>query len=265
MHSNTLILGAIIGDVIGSVYEWNNVKTTDFPLFKKETTFTDDSVLTLATMQALVSGSSYSKAYQEFGRKYPNRGYGDRFIGWLMEEHPQPYNSWGNDSAMRVSPIGWAFDTLEAVLEEAKKSAIVSHNHPEGIKGAQAVAAAVFLARKGKTKKEIKEYLTESFDYDLERTIDEIRPTYTFDVSCQGSVPVAIIAFLESTDFENAIRLAISIGGDSDTIACVTGAIAEAYYKEIPNYIIEEVLKVLPHECIAGMQSFSAFITRDEV
>jgi ADP-ribosylglycohydrolase len=251
------ILGAIIGDIIGSVYEWNNKKSLDFPLFKPETTFTDDSVLTIATMRAILDNEPYAKTYQEFGRNYPNRGYGERFIWWLMESNPKPYDSWGNGSAMRVSPIGWAFDTLEDVLHEAKKSAEISHNHPEGIKGAQAVATAVYLARKGKSKNEIKEYIGHNFSYDLERTIDEIRPTYEFDVSCQGSVPEAIIAFLESTDFENAIRLAISIGGDSDTIACITGAIAEAYYKEIPNNIIEKVGELLPEEFTNILEKFS--------
>jgi ADP-ribosyl-[dinitrogen reductase] hydrolase len=251
------ILGAIVGDVIGSVYEWNNVKSLDFPLFKSETTFTDDSVLTIASMKAILYSEHYTKTYQEFGRNYPNRGYGDRFIWWLMESIPKPYNSWGNGSAMRVSPIGWFFDTIEDVLEQAKKSAEVSHNHPEGIKGAQAVAAAVYLARNGKSKSEIKEYITHNFSYDLDRTIDEIRPIYEFDVSCQGSVPEAIIAFLESTDFENAIRLAISIGGDSDTIACITGALAEAYYKEIPNDIIEKVWELLPDEFANIVEEFT--------
>lgn len=251
------ILGAIVGDVIGSVYEWNNVKSLDFPLFNPETTFTDDSVLTIATMMAILHKENYTKTYQEFGRNYPNRGYGDRFIWWLMESNPKPYESFGNGSAMRVSPIGWFFDTIEDVLEQAKKSAEVSHNHPEGIKGAQAVAVAVYFARMGKSKNEIKEYISRNFSYDLGRTIDEIRPIYKFDVSCQGSVPEAIIAFLESTDFENAIRLAISIGGDSDTIACITGAIAEAYYKEIPNDIIEKVLELLPEDLLFNLNEFS--------
>ena len=245
MIKHKMVLGAIVGDVIGSVYEWNNVKTIEFSLFKAETNFTDDSVLTIATMKSLLDKKPYVNTYQDFGRNYPNRGYGDRFIWWLMDSNPKPYDSWGNGSAMRVSPVGWSFDNLEDVLHEAKKSAEVSHNHPEGIKGAQAVAAAVFLARNGKSKNEIRAYISTNFGYDLERTLDEIRPNFNFDVSCQGSVPEAIIAFLESTDFENSIRLAISIGGDSDTIACITGAIAEAYYKEIPNYIVDKVLELL--------------------
>jgi ADP-ribosyl-[dinitrogen reductase] hydrolase len=258
MNKNKLVLGAIVGDVIGSVYEWNNVKSLEFPLFKPETTFTDDSVLTIATMDALLQKATYVKSYQEFGRKYTSRGYGDRFLWWLMESNPKPYNSWGNGSSMRVSPIGWAFDSIDDVLKEAKKSAEVSHNHQEGIKGAQAVATAVYLARNGKSKNEIKEYITSNFNYNLERTLNEIRPTYKFDVSCQGSVPEAIIAFLESTDFENAIRLAISLGGDSDTIACITGAIAEAYYKEIPNHIIQKVLELLPEHFINIVDEFSS-------
>ena len=257
INQQNYILGAIIGDVIGSVYEWNNVKTIEFPLFKDETSFTDDSVLTIATMKAIVDKIPYQKAYQEYGRNYPNRGYGERFIWWLMEANPKPYDSWGNGSAMRVSPIGWTYDNLEDVLKEAKKSAEVSHNHPEGIKGAQAVASAVYLARNGNSKNEIKDYITKNFDYDLNRNLDEIRPKYKFDVSCQGSVPEAIIAFLESTDFENAIRLAISIGGDSDTIACISGAIAEAYYKEIPENIKNGVLELLPKEFMEFIDKFS--------
>ena len=257
MRQKNYILGAIIGDVIGSVYEWNNVRTTDFPLFKSATDFTDDSVLTFATMDCILNGLDYVKVYQAYGANFPRRGYGGRFSSWIYEEHPEPYNSWGNGSAMRVSPVGWAYDTLEEVLFQAKRSAEVTHNHPEGIKGAQATAAAVFLARKGKSKPEIKEFIEQTFLYNLDRSIDEIRPNFRFDESCQGTVPEAIIAFLESKDFESAIRLAISLGGDSDTIACITGGIAEAYYKEIPEYIIENTLKVLPLEVIQLLEDFA--------
>jgi ADP-ribosylglycohydrolase len=253
MTKQHLILGAIAGDIIGSPYEFNNVKTTRFDLFTKDTYFTDDSVLTIATMEALLKKLDYTETYQKYGRMYPYRGYGGHFEDWIYEEKPEPYNSWGNGSAMRASPIGWYCGTIEAVLEEAKKSAGVSHNHPEGIKGAQAVAASVFLARRGKTKKEIKEFITETFGYNLDRTLDEIRPEYKFDVSCQGSVPEAILAFLESDDFESAVRLAVSIGGDSDTIACVAGAIAEAFYGEIPAGIVDAVSVILGPDLLRGV------------
>lgn len=258
MKDKELILGAIIGDVIGSVFEWNNVKTTDFELFSKATDFTDDSVLTFATMDSILNGIDYSKSYQEYGRRFPNRGYGGNFQYWIHQKNPQPYNSWGNGSAMRVSPVGWAYNTLIEVLDEAERSATVTHNHPEGIKGAQAVASAVFLARQGSSKAEIKKFIKDKFAYDLERQLEEIRKTYVFDVSCQGSVPEAIIAFLESKDFEDAIRLAISIGGDSDTIACITGGIAEAFYKEVPEVIIDKTLKILPSAMIDLVEKFSS-------
>lgn len=251
------ILGAIAGDVIGSVYEWNNVKTKDFPLFGTKTDFTDDSVLTFATMDVLLNGGDYASAYQTYARKYPHRGYGGQFSSWIHAADPQPYNSWGNGSAMRVSPVGWAFDSLDKVLEEAQRSASVTHNHPEGIKGAQATAGAIFLARTGVAKAEIKQWAEQAFHYNLDLTIDQIRPTFRFDESCQGTVPQAITAFLESTDYEDAIRLAISLGGDSDTIACITGGIAEAYYQAIPETIIENTLKVLPEDMIQLIEKFS--------
>ena len=251
------ILGAIIGDCIGSVFEFHNLKSTEFHLFSKKTTFSDDSVLTFASMESILNGTSYSNAYQTFGRNYPNRGYGGNFLYWIYLDNPAPYLSFGNGAAMRISPVGWAYKNLDKVLLEAERSAKVSHNHPEGIKGAQATASAVFLARTGKSKAEIKEFIEEFFGYDLNRTIESIRPGYSFDVTCQGSVPEAIIAFLESNDFESTIRLAISLGGDSDTIACIAGSIAEAYYKEIPEFIIENTLKLLPQELIALVQEFS--------
>jgi len=252
-----LIIGAIVGDIIGSAYEWNNVKTTDFQLFGKRTDFTDDSVLTFATMDCILHQSDYTKGYQGYARNYPQRGYGGNFASWIQNDHPKPYNSWGNGSAMRVSPVGWAYDTLEEVLEQAQKSAEVTHNHREGIKGAQATASAVFLARNGSSKTDIKQYIEQTFNYNLDRSIEEIRPDFQFDESCQGTVPEAIIAFLESTDFENAIRLAISLGGDSDTIACITGGIAEAYYHDIPESIIEKSLSFLPAKLILLTEEFS--------
>jgi ADP-ribosylglycohydrolase len=253
MAKNRLILGAVAGDIIGSAYEFNNVKTTGFDLFTKDSFFTDDSVLTIATMEALLKQSDYTETYQRYGRMYPYRGYGGHFGDWIYRENPEPYNSWGNGSAMRASPIGWYCTTIQAVLEEAKRSAEVSHNHPEGMKGAQAVAASVFWARAGKTKKEIKEFATKTFGYNLDRTLDEIRPGYEFDESCQGSVPEAIIAFLESGDFESAVRLAVSLGGDSDTIACVAGAIAEAFYGEIPTDITDTVSMILGPDILRGV------------
>jgi ADP-ribosylglycohydrolase len=253
MAKQQLILGAVTGDIIGSAYEFENVKTTKFELFIKDTYFTDDSVLTIATMEVLLKKLNYAETYQKYGRMYPTRGYGGNFTDWLYAEKPEPYNSWGNGSAMRASPIGWYCDTIEAVLAEAKKSAEVSHNHIEGIKGAQAVAAAVFLARKGKSKKEIKEYITKTFEYNLDRPLDEIRPAYTFDVSCQGSVPEAIIAFLESADYESAVRLAVSLGGDSDTIACIAGGIAEAFYGEIPMEIVNTACMILGPDLLQGV------------
>jgi ADP-ribosylglycohydrolase len=257
MSEEKLIIGAIAGDIIGSVYEWHNVKTVDFDLFSHKSTFTDDSVLTLATMDAILNQRSYTESYQLFGRNYPKRGYGGHFQSWIHSKAPKPYNSWGNGSAMRVSPVGWYGNSVEDVMAEAQKSAEVTHNHPEGIKGAKATAVAVFMARVGKSKEDIKKFITDTFNYDLERKINEIRPDYAFDVSCQGSVPEALIAFLESADFESAIRLAISIGGDSDTIACITGGIAEAYYQVIPEYIIENVLKILPKGLAKIVEKFS--------
>ena len=257
MTKEKTILGAISGDVIGSVFEWHNIKSTNFNLFSPNSTFTDDSVLTVATMDALINKTDYAKVYQKYGRKYFNKGYGPHFHSWIYSNNPKPYNSWGNGSAMRVSPVGWFCTNMDDVLQEAKRSAEVTHNHPEGIKGAQATASAVFMARNGKTKTEIKDYITHTFNYDLERSINEIRPDYDFDVSCQGSVPEAIIAFLESTDFENAIRLAVSLGGDSDTIACTTGGIAEAFYKKIPDNIVDNVSSILTTELKSIIEIFS--------
>lgn len=239
--------GAIAGDIIGSVYEFDNIKTTDFPLFTNESDYTDDTIMTVAVADWLLNGGDLAKVMQRYGREYPypTGGYGGRFSGWLREKDPQPYNSWGNGSAMRVSAVGWMFDSLEKTLEVAKETAVVTHNHPEGIKGAQATAAAIYLARTGKSKQDIKLYIETTFSYDLGRTCDEIRPFYRFNESCHGTVPEAIIAFLDSSDFENAIRLAVSLGGDSDTLACITGGIAEAFYG-IPEDIEKQVYDKLP-------------------
>ncbi len=239
------MIGGIAGDIIGSVYEGHNIKRTDFPLFSPNSYSTDDTVLTVAVADAILTSSDYGSKLREWYQLYPDRGYGAGFRRWAASKKIRPRFSWGNGSAMRVSPIGFAFDTLDEVLSEARKSAEPSHSHEEGVKGAQAIAASVFLARKGCSKQYIKDYITTAFSYDLDRTVEHIRPKYRFDVSCQGSVPEAIIAFLESTDFESAIRLAVSLGGDSDTIACMTGGMAEAYYGGVPEDIQKQVFRKL--------------------
>ena len=250
------MLGAIAGDIIGSIYEFNNIRSTDFPLFSGRSDFTDDTVLTIATADCILNNGDYSSLYRKYYRKYPGRGYGGRFHEWGSSDHMGPYNSYGNGSAMRVSPIGFAYDSIDKALEEAERSATVTHNHPEGIKGAQAVASAIYLARNGKTKNEIREYITGSFKYDLNDTLDNIRSGYTFNETCQGSVPQSIIAFLESDDFEDAVRKAISIGGDSDTIACIIGGIAEAYYGGVPKDIQSDVLLRLDEEMLEIVSEF---------
>jgi ADP-ribosylglycohydrolase len=239
------MLGAICGDVIGSVYEFQGVKRHDFPLFTPESRFTDDTVLTCATADHLLNKIGYRKAYKKWGQTYPHAGYGGMFGRWLLNERAEPYQSYGNGAAMRVSPVGFLCDTVEATLAEARKSAEVTHDHPEGIKGAQAVASAIFYLRQGQSKKMIKAFVQEEFHYDLDRNLDMIRPDYEFNATCQGSVPEAIIAFLESDSFEDAVRNAVSLGGDSDTIACIAGALAEAHYESIPGMITETVFQRL--------------------
>ena len=239
------MIGAIAGDIIGSVYEWNRIKTKDFELFHAGCSFTDDSVLTIALADAILNDKDYVSLMKFYYRRYPHVGYGGSFHQWAGSGDSRPYNSWGNGAAMRISPVGFAFDTLEEVLAKAKKYTEVTHNHPEGIKGAQATASAIFLGRTGKTKKEIRDFIETSFGYDLSRTLDEVRPTYGFDESCQGTVPQAIQAFLESEDFEDAIRNAISLGGDSDTLACITGGIAQVFYGGMPGVIARKVMEIL--------------------
>lgn len=252
------MIGAISGDVIGSFFEHNTIKSTLFDLFSHYSRFTDDTVLTVAIASSILRKTDYAASVKMFGRKYPNAGYGGAFFKWLFSPDTKPYNSWGNGSAMRVSPVGFAFDSLEDVLQEAKKSAEITHNHPEGIKGAQAVAMAIFMAREGNTKEKIRQEISDRFSYNLNRTLDEIRPGYFFDVSCQGSVPEAIIAFLESGNFEDAIRKGISLGGDSDTIACMAGGIAQAYYKDIPHEIVSNVRMRLPDDFLVIIDEFNA-------
>jgi len=243
------MLGAIAGDVIGSIYEGDNVKTPDFaPLFQRFSRPTDDTVLTCAVAEWVLrgAGDDLPERLKSWYRQYPYAGYGETFIQWASSSTRSPYNSWGNGSAMRVSPVGFAFDSLEQTLEHARRSADVTHNHPEGVKGAQATAASVYLARTGASKAEIREFIETRFGYDLSRRLDDLRPGYGFDVSCQGSVPHSIVAFLESDDWEDAVRKAISLGGDSDTIACIAGGIAAAFYKGVPRAIRAEVEARLP-------------------
>ena len=264
------MLGAIIGDTVGSVYEFHNIKTTSFPLFSPQSNYTDDSIMTLAVAQWLLHDSQHGMdtleaIFLDFAKKYPcpMGGYGGGFSRWLF--HPEsltdyegdkaykpgqrhPYNSFGNGAAMRCSANGWMFDTLEETERVAGLSAAITHNHSEGIKGAQSTAAAIFMARNGKSKEEIKDYISTKYGYNLNRTCDEIRPVYDWDSSCQGTVPEAMVAFFDSTDFESAIRLAVSLGGDSDTLACITGGIAEAFYKEITNDVALKIWELLPND-----------------
>ncbi len=251
------MLGAIAGDIIGSVYESGWMKSTDFPLFSQGSTFTDDTVLTVAVADCILHDKDYTETLKEYGRRYPDAGYGVMFYHWLHGPESVPYNSFGNGSAMRVSPVGFAFSTLDEVLYQAERSAAVTHNHPEGIKGARAIASAIFLARTGKRKKEIAEYIEGQFGYNLHQTLDEIRPSYHFDETCQGSVPQAIVAFLASADYEDAVRKAISLGGDSDTLACMAGGIAQAYYKKIPDYIVTKVTQILDEDLLSIVGEFN--------
>lgn len=255
------MLGAIAGDVIGSVYERheNRIKTEEFPLFSPLCRFTDDTVLTVAVADAILNAKDYGITIKAYARRYPYAGYGGSFRSWMQSESNEPYNSYGNGSAMRVSPVGWAYDSVDEVLREAAATAAVTHNHPEGIKGAQAVALAVFLARTGNSKAKIQQEISQRFNYNLTRTLAEIRPTYHFDVTCQCSVPESIIAFLESNSVEDAIRKAISLGGDSDTMAAIAGGIAEAYYGEIETAIVDEVRRKLPKEFLEVIDAFLGF------
>jgi ADP-ribosylglycohydrolase len=253
------MLGAIAGDVIGSIYEGSNIKTPRFfPLFDAECRFTDDTVLTVAVADTILTGADYVDKLKEYFWLYPAAGYGGTFFKWAASASRAPYNSWGNGSAMRVSPVGFAFGTLEEVLHEAKRSAEITHNHPEGVMGAQSVAAAVFLARTGKSKADIKAFIQTKFGYDLDRELVDIRPHYFFDVSCQGSVPEALIAFLESENYEDAVRKAVSLGGDSDTIACIAGGVAQAFYGGVPEAIIAEVLPRLDDRLRRVIDKFTA-------
>lgn len=224
------MLGSIIGDIVGSVHEGAGTKTREFPLFVPGSTFTDDSVLTVAVADWLLTGEDLTGLLQRYCRAFPGRGYGGMFHRWVVLGRQEPYGSFGNGSAMRVSPVGFAFETLDDVLAWAERSAAVTHDHPEGIRGAQATAAAIFHARRIRDKDEIGRLLETRFGYDLSTPLDRIRPGYRFNETCQGTVPQALRAFLESTGYEDAIRNAVSLGGDADTLACITGGVAEAYH-----------------------------------
>ena len=258
--------GAILGDMIGAPYEFDRGdKTKDFPLFSRGSEFTDDSVMTIAVAEALLGlgrdaddetvRQAVTRSMQAWGRKYPYAGYGGRFRGWLTERDPQPYNSWGNGSAMRVSPVGWLYDTIEETRKYAGLTAEVTHNHPEGIKGAESTSSAIYLARTGSSKEDIKDYIVREFGYDLSRTCDEIRPYYHHVESCQETVPEAIMAFLEGMDFEDVIRTAVSLGGDCDTLTCIAGSIAEAFYG-VPDELKAECRKRLPGDMLAVLERF---------
>lgn len=240
------MLGAIVGDIVGSIYEFNNIKTKDFPLFQDTCFFTDDTVMTIAVADAIMNrcgNPNFAYYMRKWGNKYPSVGYGNMFNEWLISDNPKPYNSFGNGSAMRVSPCGWMY-YREQVAELARESAEITHNHPEGIKGAQTVAYSIWLARRENNKDLLRAKLSAASGYDLFKPIDKVRKNYEFDPSCQGTVPQAIMAFLESVDFEDAIRNAVSLGGDSDTLTAITGSIAEAAY-EIPNWIKDKALSYL--------------------
>jgi ADP-ribosylglycohydrolase len=242
------MIGVIAGDIIGSIYEQYNIKTKDFPLFTDLNRFTDDSVLTIATIDKILNRKTYQNVYKDYGLKYPDAGYGKMFIEWTKSEHQTPYGSWGNGSAMRVCPVGSLFNHGSLVMNEAADSSIVTHSHPEAIRAAQCVAMAVFMARNGAQKSDIFDVVQNKFEYDLTFDLMELKETYVHDVSAKGTLPVAIKSFLDSTDFEDAIRLAISIGGDSDTIAAIVGGISEEFYGGVPDHIAGEVMNRIPDE-----------------
>ncbi len=241
------MIGGIIGDILGSVYEFNPEKMYDMISFSENADFTDDTVLSIAIADAIMSDADFGKTLYEYGNRYPDRGYGGRFLEWLESDNPQPYNSFGNGSAMRVAAVGWVANSKEEVLELAKKTALPTHNHPDGIEGAQAVGLAIWLSRNGYTKEEMRRELEKTFDYDLSRSYQWLQQNYEYDVTCRGSVPEAIIAFFESTDFTSAIRLAVALGGDADTQACIAGNIAEPFYEKISRNDCR-VLQKLPEE-----------------
>ena len=262
------IIGAVAGDVIGSAYEFNPTRDYNFELFTPKSTFTDDTVLTMANALWLLENEHHTperlvNIMLDMCWKYPDRGYGGRFARWIHDTDPQPYNSFGNGSAMRVSPIGYYAKTLDEALALAKISAEVTHNHPEGIKGAQATAAAIFMARKGMSKQEIRDYIAQTFNYDMSRTLDEIRPTFTFDETCQHTVPEAITCFLEGKDFEDVVRLSVALAGDADTIAAIAGSISSAV-DEVPAEISQPVIALLSEEFCTTLLRFNELVAKRE-
>ena len=261
------MFGAILGDIIGSRFEFDRGGwTKDFELFTPECGFTDDSVMTVAVAEALLEAGADAtvekienaciRSMQKWGRKYPNAGYGSRFIGWLFEEDPQSYNSWGNGSAMRVSAAGWLYDTIERTREAARATANVSHNHPEGLKGAECTAAVIFLARKGLSKEDIRDYVVREFGYDLSMGVDELRPLHRHDESCMDTLPKALVSFFEGGSFEDVVRNAVSLGGDTDTIAAIAGAMAEGMYG-VPDDLKEECIRRIPDEMVEVIRRFA--------
>jgi ADP-ribosylglycohydrolase len=250
------MLGAIVGDVIGSVHEWAGTKTKDFPLFTGQSTFTDDSVLTVAVAEWILTGQQLVDLLHTYTAAYPERDYGGMFHRWASARVREPYNSFGNGAAMRVSPVGFAFETIDEVLAWSKRSAEVTHNHPEGIRGAQATAAAIYYARRVRDKDQIRHTIESRFAYDLSTPLEQIRPVYGFDETCQGTVPQALAAFFESASYEDAIRNAISLGGDADTLACITGGVAEAYYGGTPHNLAAPVMKMLDKRLAAVVEQF---------
>ncbi|WP_010416091.1 ADP-ribosylglycohydrolase family protein [Anaerophaga thermohalophila] len=264
------MIGAIIGDIVGSRFEFNNYRETDFELFTPESTFTDDTVCTTAVAEWIIqssqkgvtSGERFAGILKDWCLRYPNESYGAQFSRWIAspEPFPKPYNSFGNGAAMRISPVGCYFSSLDSVYTASDMVTGVTHNHPEGMKGARAVAELMFLARRGATKKELKHLAEEKYKYDLSASCDEIRVTNEFDETCQVTVPQAITAFLESDDFESAIRLAVSVGGDSDTIAAITGGIAETFYKDISHELIGAAMARLPEDIRSVIYEFYEFL-----
>jgi ADP-ribosylglycohydrolase len=257
-YTLTPMLGAILGDVVGSVHEYSGTKTKRFPLFVSRSTFTDDSVLTVAVAEWILTREDLGGLLSAYTKKFPGRGYGSMFSAWASAPERHPYGSYGNGSAMRVSPVGFAFETLDEVLDWAEQSAAVTHNHSEGVRGAQATAAAIFLARHGRDKAQIKQAIETQFGYDLSASLDEIRPTYQFTELCRQTVPPALVAFLESTDYEDAIRNAISLGGDADTLACITGGVAEAFYGGVPTHLAAHVRSLLDPRLLDVIDRFRA-------
>lgn len=255
-----VLYGAICGDIIGSCYETSATKDYNFKLFSERSRFTDDTVCTIGVADALIRKASFSEILKYWCRKFPRAGYGGNFRSWIYFDTAGPYNSWGNGAAMRVSAVGAYSKSIAEAMELAKQSAEITHNHPEGIKGAQATAAAIFLALTGKTKNEIKEFVETTFGYNLSREYDAIKPGYSFEISCQRSVPESIIAFLESNDYESAIRKSVALGGDADTMGAIAGGIAAAYYGEIPSDILEECLKRLPEDMKQVIEEFNIML-----